>query len=263
MHPGRQNQQNINLIQEIISKKKTTVKALQKLFGFLNFLCRCIVPGRAFTRRIYSYFSSNMLPHHHLRVNSEIKQDLEVWLRFLSNPVVYCHPFLDYSQVLNADVIDWYTDASGVIGFGGNCGSQWFKGIWEKEFLTIHKPSIEFLELYAVTVMISLWSGLFTNKRICLSCDNQAVVQMLNSSSSSCKNCMKLIRSITLICLERNVRIFARFVPTKSNYFADTLSRNQMDRFWSITAKYNKDFHSESCNIPGEFTPVERFWSDY
>ena len=31
-----------------ILKKKVTVKELQKLCGFLNFLCRCIVPGCAF-----------------------------------------------------------------------------------------------------------------------------------------------------------------------------------------------------------------------
>ena len=31
------------------SSKKTTLKDLQKLCGFLNFLCRAVVPGRAFT----------------------------------------------------------------------------------------------------------------------------------------------------------------------------------------------------------------------
>ena len=41
-----------SLIQGILNKRKVTVEDLQKLTGFLNFLCRCIVPGRAFTRRI-------------------------------------------------------------------------------------------------------------------------------------------------------------------------------------------------------------------
>ena len=42
-------------IQSIVSRKnhKATVKEMQKLCGFLNFLCRCIVPGCTFTRRLY------------------------------------------------------------------------------------------------------------------------------------------------------------------------------------------------------------------
>ena len=35
------------------NKKKITVHQLQKLCRFLNFLCRAIVPGRAFVRWLY------------------------------------------------------------------------------------------------------------------------------------------------------------------------------------------------------------------
>ena len=34
-------------------KRKVTLLQIQQLCGFLNFLCRAIVPGRAFTRRLY------------------------------------------------------------------------------------------------------------------------------------------------------------------------------------------------------------------
>ena len=59
-----------------------------------------------------------MKQHHHLNVKKEMKDDLKVWLRFLNNPEIYCRPFIDYSIVLQADDLDWYTDASGVIGSG-------------------------------------------------------------------------------------------------------------------------------------------------
>ena len=39
----------LHLLQRIVSKKKATVKELQKLTGTLNFLCRVIHPGRMFT----------------------------------------------------------------------------------------------------------------------------------------------------------------------------------------------------------------------
>ena len=47
----------MEMIQYVLNKqnKKIRLKQLQKLCGFLNFLTKCIIPGRAFTRRLYSY----------------------------------------------------------------------------------------------------------------------------------------------------------------------------------------------------------------
>ena len=87
------------LISNVPSKenKRITVAQLQRVTGFLNFLCRCVVPGRAFTRRLYSFMGGNKLkPHHHIRVNSEMRRDLEMWLIFLDHPSSFCRPFIDY-----------------------------------------------------------------------------------------------------------------------------------------------------------------------
>ena len=79
-----------DIIQEVLGKKKITVLKLQRVCGILNFLCRCIVLGRAFTRRLYNYYSTAMKPFHHIRVNGEIKEDLSTWMLFLNNPIIYC-----------------------------------------------------------------------------------------------------------------------------------------------------------------------------
>ena len=44
----------LNLLNLLLAKKKTTVKQLQVLTGYLNFLTKAIVPGRTFTRHLYS-----------------------------------------------------------------------------------------------------------------------------------------------------------------------------------------------------------------
>ena len=183
----------LNILRTMLKKRKTTVKELEKLCGHLNFLCRCIVPGHTFTRRIYTYFSSSMKPFHHVNINREIRGDLEMWLEFLQNPTTYCRPFLDYTVVLATQELNWMTDASGKIGFGGVCGSNWIQGRWSNQFLQ-KKPSIEYLELFAVVVSVAVWSSKFRNKRIYLFCNNQAVVHMINETSSNCRNCMVLIR---------------------------------------------------------------------
>ena len=214
----------LSLIHGILGKRTVMIRDMQRICGFLNFLCCCIIPGWAFTRGLYGHFSPNAAAHHHIKVNQEIKQDLTVWKKFLMNPIVYCRPFIDYSDILSADVIEWFTDASGKIGFGGICDSHWFTDKWDAQFLDEQKPSIEYQELFTIMVSILLWCHKFSSRRICLFCDNQSVVHMLNISSSNCKNCMKLIRVITLRSLEHNVRIFAKYVRTDKNYFADALS---------------------------------------
>ena len=44
----------LDTIDQVLNFKKTTVHQMQKICGYLNFLGRSIVPGRAFTRRLYS-----------------------------------------------------------------------------------------------------------------------------------------------------------------------------------------------------------------
>ena len=65
--------------------KKATLLQFQKLCGFLNFLCRCIVPGRAFLRRLYAATAASgerLKAHHHIRISGENRLDLQMWSRF-------------------------------------------------------------------------------------------------------------------------------------------------------------------------------------
>ena len=77
----------INWIQSMLVKKKTTVKELEKLVGFLNFLGRAIVPGRAFTRRMNSKFTKQtecLKQYHHINLDREFKDDCKMWKIFLT-----------------------------------------------------------------------------------------------------------------------------------------------------------------------------------
>ena len=251
----------VNLIDSILSKKsgKVTLNQLQKVCGFLNFLGRCVIPGRAFTRRLYVYTANDKLkPHHHIRVNSEMRADLCMWLTFLQHPSVFCRPFLDFSSILVADEIDMFSDASGKIGMGALCGSEWMYQNWDAQFTAKYKPSIEYLELYGVTAAVLIWIHQFKNKRIILFCDNQSVVDMLNHTTTSCRNCMVLIRIIVLKGLVDNVRIFARHVSGVKNVFADSLSRNQIQYFHDLCQKANKSMALEPTPVPEAIWPVQK-----
>ena len=84
--------------------------------------------------------------------------------------------------------------------------------------------------------------------RVVVFCDNFSVVHMINNSSSSCRNCMVLIRLIVLESLYQNVRVFAKHIRTKKNGAADALSRMQLKKFKYLRRAKNMDL--EPTQIP-------------
>ena len=170
---------------------------------------------------------------------------------------------MDFSVTLVADEIDMYSDASGKIELGALCGSSWMYQTWPREFLIERKPSIEYLELFAVTAVVLSWIDRFRNRRVILFCDNQSVVDMINAISTSCMKCMVLIRLIVLKGLVENVRIFAKHVKGSKNVLADALSRDQIDTFHLECRKRNKVMEAKPVPVPEVMWPMEKVWNSF
>ena len=255
-----------NLIAGMIAKKKTTLRGLQQLTGFLNFLSKAIIPGRTFTRRLYSLQSSTNVtkPHHHIDLNSEARLDLKVWLQFLQQPGSYSRSFFNFNNRITYTPQFFYTDASGNmnLGCGGVCDSEWFALQWKEDFIRKKKPSINYLELYALSIGILSWTHRYGNQPITIFCDNMSVVYMVNNGTSRCKNCMVLLRLITLHCMIHNVEIFVEYINTKFNKYADFLSRMQYQEFRKLARKENRYFKGRPIDIPDILTPIEKIWLD-
>ena len=232
--PKEKIDQALMLIQEFLGKKKGTVHRIQKLCSTFNFLCRCIVPGRAFLRHTYSLTANNKLkPHHHVSITNETKEDMKMWRYFLLNANVFCRPFMDFQEVL-ATEINLLSDAakSQTKGFGAICDKSWMYDAWNPSFIAEKDPSIKYLEIFAVTAAVLTWIKHFKNKRIYLFCNNESAVHMINNSTSKCKNCMVLLRFITLENMIQNIRVFAKHVSSQNNGPSDALSCLQLDRFF-------------------------------
>ena len=184
---------------------------------------------------------------------------MQIWMKFLSDPLIFCRPFLDCFEQTAAD-IDMYSDASGskIKGFGAYCGQQWVAQAWDKIWFERENPSIEYLELYAVTTAVILWLKKFKNTRILLPCYNESVCKMINKSSAGCKNCMVLLRIIVLESLRLNTKITAEWMATGDNGKADALSRLEFDRFWDLADEDN--MNQEPHELPDELWPVAKIW---
>ena len=264
--PLEKNSRAINMIEFILSKvekgkqTKVTVLQVQRICGFLNFLGHAVVPGRAFTRRLYSLLmNKNLKPHYHVRLNRQLVADLEMWLIFLRHQSAVSRPFMDFSKIWIADEILFYMDASKnfSLGFGGFCETSWMQQSWSPD-LEILDPNIEYLELFALTAGILAWISRFENRRIILFTDNKSVMYMLNSTSTKCKNYMVLIRLIVLHCLVHNVRVYGKHVRSENNGIADSLSRFQTRRFNKLTKNMHMEF--KSTPVPECIWPISKIW---
>ena len=259
----------INWLKVVIDKKKIKLKELEKLTGYLNFLNRVIIPSRAFTRRMYAKFSGlsdKLKPHHHVKVDQELKNDCRTWINFLTtDKLVVTRSYIDLSApCISALNLNFTSDASanGELGFGAMFDQQWTFSQWEPGFVKKYNPSIEFLELFALLVGVFVWIDRLSNLRVIIYCDNEAVVHMVNNSSSSCKFCMVLLRKLTLKSLLHNTRIFARHIKGSRNIFSDLLSRLQINKFKKIAKEQNCEISEFPEVLPGELWPLSKLWEE-
>ena len=261
--------EKVQLAQDIIMdmlarvSKKKTLKELQRLCGILNFFDKCIIPARTFTRRLYAKTAQKertLKPGHHIAIDREMRLDLELWLRFFKHPTVFSRKITDFDKTYQAEDIHMYSDSSRnpLLGCGGVCQSDWFSQQWDKEFMEKFLPSIEYLELYAVAVMVVNWIHKFRDQKISLFCDNMSVVYMINNGTSSCKNCMVLLRIVILYGILNNTIITAKHVSSANNKASDYLSRLKYRQFHLLTENtYSLENRKE---VPEFMWPMDKIW---
>ena len=187
--------------------------------------------------------------------------DLKLWKKFLSLPSAYCRPFMDFSRTFSATELDFYSDASKNmdLGFGAYCALSWMQAKWKDLGISQDiEPSIQYLELYALTTAVLAWISRFQNKTVIIFCDNNSVVSMVNHTTSSCKNCMVLIRFLVLHCLKFNVKLNAKHVTSKANGIANSLSRLQWSRFAALTADRAMD--AVQTQVLDEIRNISDIW---
>ena len=251
----------LKLIQCYLNKKKRkiTLKQLQCLCGHLNFVCKAVVPGRAFTRRLYARGDNLTNPNHHLKITKEMENDLMVWVIFLKMQENWARPFFHFDLLPSVERF-FYTDASTSFGCGGVCENEWFILEWSEDWSKLIQDkiiSINYLELYALTIGIFLWLKNYRNSKTTVFCDNQAVVAMINSTSSPIKNNMVLIRQIVLLCMKENMQLTAKYIPSKQNIYADLLPRGDYLGFCRHARSQKHHFKGKMVEIPEHLADMD------
>ena len=72
---------------------------------------------------------------------------------------------------------------------------------------------------------------IWANNHVCFYTDNEALIPIINSSTSREPHIMALLRRLVLACLRFNINFMSRHVPGRDNVLADRLSCAQVEEF--------------------------------
>ena len=156
-----------------LNQNQITLKNLQSLVGSLNFFSKAVRSARAFNRRFYDLMSRAKKPHHFIKLNTETKEDMRMWLYFLQS--FNGKTYFPQSSWSDSNVLELFTDSAGSadLGCGVYFAGQWAYYPWPKSWeedgiLT----DMTFLEFVPVVLAITIWGDRFQNQKIIFNIDN-------------------------------------------------------------------------------------------
>ena len=119
----------LNFIKELLARRSCTKRELLQLLGHMNFASRVILADRDFVSYLLSLASSVSELHHYVHLNSECRQDLFMWMEFLTNWNGISFFFYDTEFTSSFD-IHLRTDAASTAGFSVVYKSHWVSEKW-------------------------------------------------------------------------------------------------------------------------------------
>ena len=238
-----------NLLTLTLGKNKISLKEIQELTGLLNFCCVVVYPGRPFLRRLYNLSIGLKGPYSTVPLSHEIKEDVRMWLNFLTN--FNGKNFFMSDTWIADDALNLHSDAAQTKGYGATLGREWLWGAWPNELRGVDITTLEF---YPIAVSLIIWGPKLSHLNLNIHTDNEALVSIINNQTvKNNELCLKLLRIFVLTCLKYSIYIKAFHIPGVDNSICDALSRLQVDLFKSLAPNMNPD----PIPIPKHLLPIE------
>ena len=254
-------QQKIDLLLStllvLVKQKRVSGRELESLIGMLNFFGKAIRSSRAFLRRFYDRLMGIKKTFYKVRISASLREDMYMWISFLVN-----HNGITYipdQKWLDSDTLLLFTDSYGSESLGCGCSfaNEWAFFQWPLEWSGAALFSdMTFLEMVPVLLAIMLWGPNLQGKRVLFNIDNQALVSILNKQTSKSSRVMLLLREFVLFCMRYSIVFRAKYICSKSNDIADSLSRKQWSRFRKLVPHANvlpqvipENFHYIMSNV--------------
>lgn len=244
--PDDKKQKALDSLALLKSSRSITLRNLQSVVGFLNFVCKVVPMGRAFLRRLYFITRGVRRRHHKIRLTRAALRDIHAWSYLLRN--------FPTNSLLTNRIWDTsahvfiFTDSSSLHGYAAVMGKSWCSGTWPNRWRKFH---ISVLELYPIVLSVLVWGKVMSDKCVIFHTDNEGIVHVINNLSSPHKTLMILIRKLVVATMGNNIMFRAVYFPGEENTLADALSRFQFVRAFQISPRLN----IRPCPVPQHARP--------
>ena len=189
---------------------------LQSLLGNLLYVQKCVKPARIFLNRMLELLRQNY-DKNSITLTQNFRRDLRWFHRFLAtyNGVSYFdHRKTD--EILELDAC--------LTGMGGRWGNKVYHLPIVNQFKNL---AITQLEMVNILVAVKLFARDWQKRKICVKCDNLAVVQVLSKGKTKDPFLGACARNIWLIAATYDIDLSYVHIQGKLNCVADLLSRWQ------------------------------------
>ena len=178
--------------------KLATKHEILSLISKLHFVCRVCPLHRTFLHCMIDTSKKAHYLHHRIKLNAEFQGDIEWWLTYL--PSWNRVSFLYEADWTSAPDVELFMDASNK-GFGCYFQGQWCQETFLAQSFGDKQMSINWHELYVVTMALALWGPQLAGKCLLFHCNNASMVHIMARASSHSKTMMVLVHTFTLLAM--------------------------------------------------------------
>lgn len=232
------------LLRDWIGKSKASRKELESLVGKLNFVAKCVRPGRAFMNRMFDALAEWPHDRREYELSVDLLMDIHWWEVFLPRysgvSLVPPNHWMEVDSIIETDAC--------LSGCGGinYILREYFHTKFPEEVLRDSK-SINDLELVGIMIALKVWGQRLKGMRVKIHCDNQVSVYAMNSSRLKARQLQAIKREIAMLAALGDFEVSTLHIDGNENRNADDLSR------WHLDERYGRSFRSR-C--------PEREWSE-
>ena len=220
------------LLKTWTNKHMCTKKELQSLAGKLQFAASCVRPGRVFVARLFQTIAG-MEDGRKYVVSEMIKKDYLWWQHFM-----YTYNGTSIMWMRSLRVVDSVIASDACLkGIGGTFASRYYRTKLPIEWVNDDRYNIAHFELWAIIICVKLWGKMLNGRRFKVSCDNQAVVTVINTGYSKNSLLQAGLRELTFLLAINQCEMVAEFIPGSKNLVPDLLSR------WHLSHHYRDQFN--------------------
>ena len=229
-------QKLVDLLEGHLQKRRISKNGLESIGGLLSHCSHLAKGGKMFCRNTYDLYKKLIVGNKRfIDLSQEVIEDINWWVRIFpffngtvkmfnqdfELPMVSDSSLKGFAVFLGRDWVAGTWSDSEHIPLSSGCGHIGFRPVWD----FFNPSNINELELWPIVVGLKRWVNLFRDKQIHVFTDNTQVMFMLMNGCSTNPTCNSWLKEIFWLCAVYNISLRPKYISTKSNLVADTLSR--------------------------------------